>query len=60
MHTFELMFKGRGFSIITFLLFFAITFLVYYFTSQGDPTPYNNFVRLADSFLMHSCTEGYT
>src|SRR3972149_6915800 len=51
MHTFELMFKGRGFSIITFLLFFAITFLVYYFTSQGDPTPYNNFVRLADAFL---------
>jgi hypothetical protein len=51
MHTSQLAFKGRRFSIITLLLFFAITFLTYYATSEGHPTTYNNFVRLADAFL---------
>ncbi|MER3445506.1 MAG: hypothetical protein C4291_01115 [Candidatus Dadabacteria bacterium] len=44
-------FKGKWFSIITPLLLFAITFLAYYFTTDGHPTPYNNFVRLADAFI---------
>jgi hypothetical protein len=53
MHTPESTFKRRRFPIIAFLLFFVITFLVYYATSEGlgRPTVYNNFVRLADAFL---------
>lgn len=33
------------------ILLFIITFLVYYFTTERHPTPYNSFVRLADAFL---------
>ncbi len=42
--------KGRSYILIAMSLF-ATTFLVYYFTTDGHPTPYNNFVRLADAFL---------
>jgi hypothetical protein len=43
--------EGRRLSILICFLLFIITFLVYYFTSDGHPTAYNNFVRLADAFL---------
>jgi preprotein translocase subunit SecG len=43
--------EGRRFTAIAFFLFFAISFVIYYVTSEGGPTPYNNFVRLADAFL---------
>lgn len=35
---------------ITFIIFLA-TFIVYYFSGEGEKTPYNNFVRLADAML---------
>ena len=44
-------FEESRVSAFIFLLFFAITFLIYYITSEGHPTHYNNFVRLADAFL---------
>ncbi|MBF8302478.1 MAG: hypothetical protein HW396_759 [Candidatus Dadabacteria bacterium] len=44
-------FEESRVSVVIFLLFFAITFLIYYITSEGHPTHYNNFVRLADAFL---------
>jgi len=37
-------------TLITFLAVFSLTFIIYFLT-QEDPTPYNNFVRLADAFL---------
>lgn len=33
------------------LLIFSVTFVVYFFTREELPTPYNNFVRLADAIL---------
>ncbi len=33
------------------LIFFFISFLVYYFSGEKEPTVYNNFVRLADAML---------
>ena len=39
------------FDILIALCFFVITFLVYFATSEERPTPFNNFVRLADAFL---------
>ncbi len=33
------------------LIFFAISFVIYFLTKETDPTPYNNFIRLADAFL---------
>ncbi len=33
------------------LIFFSITYLIYFLTKESDPTPYNNFIRLADAFL---------
>ncbi|MEQ9618255.1 MAG: hypothetical protein RIG61_03665 [Deltaproteobacteria bacterium] len=33
------------------LLIFSVTFVVYFLTRVELPTPYNNFVRLADAFL---------
>ena len=38
-------------TLIVFLIIFAVSFAVYFFTQEGDPTPYNNFVRLADAIL---------
>ena len=38
-------------SIIAFLIIFVFTIVIYYLTYEGRPTPYNNFVRLADAFL---------
>ncbi len=32
------------------LVIFLLTFAIYYFTNDG-PTPYNNYVRLADAFI---------
>ncbi len=43
--------EDRRFSIIVCILLFVITFLIYYFTSEGLPTAYNNFVLLAEAFL---------
>lgn len=43
--------KERRFTVIVFFLIFAISFVIYYLTSEGGPTAYNNFVRLADAFL---------
>jgi hypothetical protein len=34
-----------------FLAIFALSFAVYFFTREGRPTPFNNFVRLADALL---------
>jgi len=42
--------KTRFYILVAFVLF-VLTFIVYYFTSEGHPTNYNNFVRLADAFL---------
>jgi len=42
---------ARKITIITFLAVFSLTFIVYFLTQEGHPTPYNNFVRLADAFL---------
>ncbi|MGH7901520.1 MAG: hypothetical protein ACRENZ_07260, partial [Thermodesulfobacteriota bacterium] len=42
--------KTRFYILVAFGLF-VLTFIVYYFTSEGYPTHYNNFVRLADAFL---------
>ena len=36
--------------IIAFLLF-SLTFIVYYFTGEGSPTPFHYFVPLADALL---------
>ena len=33
------------------LIIFAIALIVYFLTKESDPTPYNNFIRLADAFL---------
>jgi hypothetical protein len=33
------------------LIFFSITYLIYFLTKEADPTSFNNFVRLADAFL---------
>ncbi len=33
------------------IFFFILTFIVYYFTGEGKPTPYHYFVPLADAFL---------
>lgn len=38
-------------TLLFFLAFFAITYIVYYLTREHDSTPYNNFVLLADAFL---------
>ena len=38
-------------TIVICLIFFSITCLIYFLTKEPDPTPYNNFVRLADAFL---------
>ncbi|HWP92244.1 MAG TPA: hypothetical protein VNN20_08620 [Thermodesulfobacteriota bacterium] len=38
-------------SIFVAISFFIITFIVYFITGEEQPTPYNNFVRLADAFL---------
>ena len=38
-------------AIFIFLAFFFITFLIYFLTRDPDPTPYNNFILLADAFL---------
>ncbi len=47
-----LSFNDRRFSIIIFLLFFVITFLIYYYTAyEGHQTRFNQFVRLAESFF---------
>lgn len=43
--------EGSRFAVIAFGLIFAISFVVYYLTSEGGPTAYNNFVRLSDAFL---------
>jgi hypothetical protein len=39
------------FYILVALIFFALTFIVYYFTGEGGATPYHYFVPLADAFL---------
>jgi len=41
--------KGRTYILIAFVLF-LITFIVYYLTGEGQKTPYDYFVPLADSF----------
>lgn len=38
-------------AIILFLAIFAVSFAVYFFTTEDHPTPFNNFVRLADAIL---------
>src|SRR3972149_3442946 len=42
--------KSR-FYIMVALIFFVITFTVYYFTGEGGATPFHYFVPLADAFL---------
>lgn len=34
-----------------FLAIFALSFAIYFFTQEDRPTPFNNFVRLADAIL---------
>lgn len=34
-----------------FLAIFALSFAIYFFTQEDHPTPFNNFVRLADAIL---------
>ncbi len=38
-------------ALFLFLAVFALSFAVYFFTREGSPTPFNNFVRLADAIL---------
>lgn len=38
-------------TVLICLIFFAITFVIYFLTKEADPTPYNNFILLADAFL---------
>ncbi|MGH7891268.1 MAG: hypothetical protein ACREN0_03245, partial [Thermodesulfobacteriota bacterium] len=38
-------------ALFLFLAVFALSFTVYFFTREGNPTPFNNFVRLADAIL---------
>ena len=38
-------------SVVTPTLIFLVTFIVYYFSTEGRPTHFNNFVRLADAFI---------
>jgi hypothetical protein len=42
---------NRKISLIIFLIIFVVSFTIYFFTQEGPPTPFNNFVRLADAFL---------
>lgn len=44
-------FSDKDFSLIAFVIIFLVTFTIYYLTTEDHPTPYNNFVRLADAFL---------
>ncbi|MEQ9618254.1 MAG: hypothetical protein RIG61_03660 [Deltaproteobacteria bacterium] len=37
--------------LLTALIFFSVTFLVYFLTGEGEKTPYHYFVPLADAFL---------
>ena len=37
--------------LLTVLIFFSVTFLVYFLTGEGGKTPYHYFVPLADAFL---------
>jgi hypothetical protein len=43
--------KLKSFSVSFCIVLFLFTILVYFFTSEGKPTAYNNFVLLADAFL---------
>ncbi|HXG30859.1 MAG TPA: hypothetical protein VNK81_04375, partial [Thermodesulfobacteriota bacterium] len=38
-------------STLTVPTLFLVSFLIYYATTEGHPTPYNSFVRLADALL---------
>lgn len=38
-------------ALFLFLAIFALSFAVYFLTREDSPTPFNNFVRLADAFL---------
>ena len=38
-------------ALFLFLAIFALSFAVYFFTREDSPTPFNNFVRLADAIL---------
>lgn len=42
---------SRKIVLLIFFITFAVSFTVYFFTQEGPPTPFNNFVRLADAFL---------
>ena len=37
--------------IIIAAILFAVSFIIFFITTQHEPTDYNNFVRLADAFL---------
>ncbi len=43
-------FQNRPYILVA-LAIFVVTFVVYYFTGEGKPTPYHYFVPLADAFL---------
>ncbi len=51
MRRLKLLLSENTFAIATSILIFLVAFIVYYFSTEGKPTPYNNFVRLADAFL---------
>ena len=51
MEKLRLFIKEKKGSFIPPILIFLISFLIYYLTSFGKPTPFNNFVRLADAFI---------
>lgn len=42
---------SRKSTIIICTILFVISFIVYFLTTEGEPAPYNNFVRLADAVL---------
>jgi hypothetical protein len=43
--------KGDNVRLIIAFFLFALTFVVYYFTGEGSPSPFHYFVPLADAFL---------
>jgi hypothetical protein len=47
----KLLLSENTFAIVTPILIFLATFVVFYFTTEDQPTHFNNFVRLADAFL---------